>query len=354
MSSEASAQDFLQWTHAQYRLHIMPVVIGASIGFILFGVSLHQFLHVFKLMHERATTYSRSWWIIVVLFWLSFGDTLNKLILFVNYMEGATLHGILLFVRPVDPTIIPTAIFQGGLIVFVQLLYVNRILRIVRSTGAKFNPSHRQAKLLTYVCLGVAGVLIITSLVGFAWGAIVEDRPIIHYFPDLLVPGILSLGCASAVDAILCACMVYHLQQHKTKSDFDKTNFMATKFIKLTLETGLIPTVVQFLELLFIIFKPRSGWWGAVGYFIAKLYVIAALALYEAAFATDVSTISRGNMPPSQLSRGRFQDQILVTEMSVQHADVMEQSVQLKDVRSPQFFHEKKADPVSNAPSYEV
>ncbi|KAH8920838.1 hypothetical protein BT69DRAFT_1283686 [Atractiella rhizophila] len=340
----------------------MPVVVGASIGSILFGISVHQFLQVFKLMHERGTWYSRSWWVLMVLFWLSLADTINKLILFVNYMQGAALDGVLLFVKPVDRTFIATAIFQGIVVVFVQLLYIYRILRIMGGIGAKFNPSHRRARVVTYGCLCLAGVLIIASLVAFTLAAIVQAQPIINYFPRLFAPGIIALSCASAVDVILCACMVYHLQQHRTKSDFDSTNSMARKFIKLTLETGLIPTIAQVLELLFIIIKPRSGWWGAIGYFIGKLYVIAALVLYEAALAanTNPSSTSRshekGNMPPSRnLSRCALHDQIFVTKMSVQQTDVLEQSVQLDRVHSsPPSFHEKKGELASNGQSYEV
>ncbi|KAH8923540.1 hypothetical protein BT69DRAFT_1350094 [Atractiella rhizophila] len=352
---------FVPWEKGLYRLHILPAVVGASIGFILFGISLHQFLHVFKLMHERATSYSRSWWILMGLFWISFGDTVNKFIFYVTYMQSVALDGSHVFFIPVNRSIIPSTIFQGILTVYVQLLYIYRILRIIRGME-KFSPSHHLAKVVTYVCLCVAGALIIASLVGFFIGASVESGPIVNFFPHLLVPAILALGCASAVDVILCACMVYHLRQHKTKSDFSKTSFMATKFIKLTLETGLIPTLTQMAELLLIILKPRDGVWGAFGYFIAKLYVVAALVLYEAAFATLLPAASheRGNTQSSrERSRARFHDQIFgkVNEVSVQQSDVVEQAVQLEDVHSPRLFSEKKAETVSNfstVHSYEV
>ncbi|KAH8920759.1 hypothetical protein BT69DRAFT_1321239 [Atractiella rhizophila] len=358
MSTEPPVQTFVQWKRGDYRLHILPIVVGASISLILFGISLHMFSHVFKLMHERGTKYTRSWWVLMALFWISFGDTLNKFILFVNYMQSATLDGPLLFFKPVNRTIIATPIFQGILTVSVQLLYMYRILRIIRGM-AKFKPSHHRARLITYGCLCVAGAFIIASLVGFVMAAMIETRPIVDFFPRLLVPGILALGCASTVDVILCLCMVYHLRQHKTISDFDKTSFMAKKFIKLTLETGLIPTVTQILELLLIIFKPRSGLWGAVGYSMTKVYVLAALVLYEAAFATNIASISheRGKSQPSRdNSKGRFHEQILVTETSVQQADVIEQSVQLRDVHPPRFLHEKEKqeETVSSLPSFDA
>ncbi|KAH8929061.1 hypothetical protein BT69DRAFT_1346169 [Atractiella rhizophila] len=358
MSSEAPTQTFVEWRREDYRLHILPVVLGASLGFILFGITLHQFLHVFKIMHERATWYSRSWWVLMVLFWINLGDSVNKLVLFVRYMQSAALDGPLLFYKPADRTIIPVSIFQGTLTVYVQLLYTYRILRIVRGM-AKFNPSHRRTKLITYGCLCVSGVLIIASGIGFIFYAIGVAKPIIDYFPGLFAPGIVGLGCASLVDVILCLCMVYHLQQHKTKSDFDKTNFMATKFIKLTLETGLAPTLIQVLELLFIVLKPRSGLWAGVGYFIGKLYVIAALVLYEASFATNMSSISHErekNMHSSrELSRGQFRNQILVTQISVQQADAIEQSVQLENVHSPRSYREKKGEEaLSSVQSYGV
>ncbi|KAH8927810.1 hypothetical protein BT69DRAFT_708600 [Atractiella rhizophila] len=356
MSTEAPVQTFVQWRKEDYRLHIVPVVVGASIGFILFGITAHQFLHVFTIMHERATSYSRSWWILVILFWLNLGDTVVKFVLFVRYMQSAALDGPLLFFKPADRAIIPLTAFQGSLTVYVQLLYIYRILRIIRGM-AKFNPSHERAKLVTYGCLCVAGLFIIASLVGFVLYALGEARPIINYFPRLLVPGILGLGCASVVDVILCACMVYHLRQHQSKSGFDKTNFMASKFITLTLETGLIPTLLQILELLLIIIKPRSGLWAGVGYFIAKVYVMAALVLYEASFATNMSSISheqKNTYPSRELPRGRFRDQILVTEISVQQADAIEQSVQLETVHSSHSFQEKKGESTSSVQNYEV
>ncbi|KAH8913541.1 hypothetical protein BT69DRAFT_1291335 [Atractiella rhizophila] len=298
----------------------------------------------------------------MALFWISFGDTVNKSIFYVSYMQSVALDGPHLFFIPITRSIIPSTIFQGILTVSVQLLYIYRILRIIRGIE-KFNPSHHLARLVTYVCLCVSGALIIASLVGFIIGATVESGPIVDFFPHLIVPAILALGCATGVDVILCACMVYHLQQHKIKSDFQKTSFMATRFIKLTLETGLIPTITQLVELLLIILKPRTGLWGAFGYFIAKLYVIAALVLYEAAFATKLPAASheRANTQSTrERSRAQF-DQIFaeVTEVSVQQADVIEQAVQLEDVKvhSHHMFGEKKADTISNLStvhSYEV
>ncbi|KAH8913503.1 hypothetical protein BT69DRAFT_1359052, partial [Atractiella rhizophila] len=282
-------------------------------------------------MHDRGTSYSTSWWILMALFWISFGDTVNKTVFYTSYMQSVALDGPHLFFIPITRSTIPSTIFQGILTVAVQLLYIYRILRIIRGIE-KFNPSHQVAK-----CLCVAGALIIASLVGFIIGATVGSGPIADFFPHLILPAILALGCATAVDVILCACMVYHLQQHKTKSDFQKTGFMATRFIKLTLETGLIPTITQMMQLLLIILKPRTGLWGAFGYFIAKLYVTAALVLYEAAFATKLPAASherRNAQSSRERSRAQF-DQIFakVTEVSLQQADVIEPAVQLEDIR---------------------
>ncbi|KAH8913664.1 hypothetical protein BT69DRAFT_1344286 [Atractiella rhizophila] len=150
MSSETPDPTFVPWEKRLYQLNILPVIIGASIGFILFGISLYQFFHVFKLMHDRGTSYSTSWWILMALFWISFGDTVNKTVFYTSYMQSVALDGPHLFFIPITRSTIPSTIFQGILTVAVQLLYIYRILRIIRGIE-KFNPSHQVAKFITYV-----------------------------------------------------------------------------------------------------------------------------------------------------------------------------------------------------------
>ncbi|KAH8930705.1 hypothetical protein BT69DRAFT_298 [Atractiella rhizophila] len=354
--SKEDDHTFVEWTKDAYHAHIFPIIIGASLGFIFFGISLHQFLHVFRLYHERSVTYSISWWILMGLFWVNLGDTINKFFSFVSYMEDAARVGPVLLLAPPVPSTLPVAVFQGTLTAYVQLLYIYRIVRISRGMP-KFGSLDRTSKAITYSFLCLAGALIVTSFVGFVLYGICLTYPIDDYFPKMLVPGSLALGAASLVDIILCGLMVHHLRQHKDKSGFQKTNFMATRFIKLTLETGLIPTITQVLELLFLVIEPRTGLWAGMGYVVAKVYVVAALVLFEAALSGSINSSNQDHETTKEtarvsreLSRVRFRDQIL-------REGVTEQPVGLQDMQSPiipkEVWAEKNRMSPSSLPSYE-
>ncbi|KAH8928297.1 hypothetical protein BT69DRAFT_1346703, partial [Atractiella rhizophila] len=203
-------------------------------------------------------------------FWLNIGDTVNKYILFIQNMDTTRTGPVFLLGHAASATV-PVAIFQGIVTLYVQSIYIYRIVRLTQGMS-KFNSLQRHAKVITYSCLCVAGGLMVVSLVGFIIFTKITTKPIPQWFPGLMLPGILALACASAVDVILCACMVYHLQRHKRQTNFQQTSMTATRNRKLTLETGLIPTIGQIIELLLIITRSHTGLWAGFGNTLAKVY----------------------------------------------------------------------------------
>ncbi|KAH8916826.1 hypothetical protein BT69DRAFT_1287319 [Atractiella rhizophila] len=251
-------------------------------------------------------------------------------------MDTTRTGPIFLLGHPASATV-PVAIFQGIVTLLVQAIYIHRIVRLTKGMS-KFHSLRRPARIVTYTLLWIAGGLMIASLVGFVMFSKVSAKPIPDWFPELRIFGILALTGASAVDAILCSCMVYHLQQHKGQSDFQQTNMTATRYIKLTLETGLIPTIGQIIELFLIVTKPKTGIWAGFGYPLAKVYVIAVLVLYEAALSGDRGFSSHSHERNKQSSGeipGRRLHGILVTETSSRREDVIEQPVLLKNMPPP-------------------
>ncbi|KAH8921563.1 hypothetical protein BT69DRAFT_1351544 [Atractiella rhizophila] len=377
---------FVQWTRHDYQVHIYPIIIGASIGFLLFGITLQQFFSVFKLLHERQSVYSKTWWILTVLFWINLGDTITKFASFITYMQDIALVGPLLFLSPPVPATVYVAVFQGILTAYVQAIYIWRIVRITRGLS-KLGSLQKNVKPITFGCLWLAGALSLACIIGFVFYGIHLTRPIVDLFPGTLVPGGIALGCASAADALLCFCMVYHLHRHRDRTVYSKTNFVAAKvsilsiveeadvsvssqFIRLTLETGLIPTITQILELIFLIVTPGNAAHRLMGsnglhnsqsinFTLShailsqptdKVYVVAALVLYEAALypslPSSLPKVDSSNRRDSfnQSSRdtaaraSRFRDKILVTEVSIQQEDAAEKglrvNVELENIRT--------------------
>ncbi|KAH8916825.1 hypothetical protein BT69DRAFT_729413 [Atractiella rhizophila] len=296
-------------------------------------------------MNERGVVYSKTWWIITILFWINLGDTVNKYILFIQQMD-TTRTGPLTFSGPTFSATVPVATFQGILTIFIQAIYIHRIVRLTKGMS-RFNSLHRLARIITYSCLCLAGCLMVVSIGGFVAFSRISSRPIPEWFPDLTLPGILALASASSVDVILCSCMVYHLHQHKSQSDFQQTSTTASRYIKLTVETGLLPTIGQIVDLVLIIVEPKTGIWAGFGYLVAKLYVVAVLVLYEAALsgAHGTSSNDRNKQSSGDLSGRRFHGQVLVTETFARREDVVEQPVQLQNIPQPslRFELEKKA-----------
>ncbi|KAH8928298.1 hypothetical protein BT69DRAFT_1316401 [Atractiella rhizophila] len=330
MSSEPAQQHFVPWTKDLYRTHIWPLMLGGTFSFILFGVTVHQFLGIFRLIDERGMKYSKSWWILMSLFWINLGDTFgfpSLLCTCIDSLEMESVNKYILFIQNMDATRIGPVFLVGH-----AAPATRACLSSIRSIGVPKSSHTRE------FC---------HQLVGFLTFAKITIKPIPEWFPGLKVSGVLALACASAVDVILCACMVYHLRQHKGQTDFQQTSMTATRYIKLTLETGLIPTIGQITELVLIIVKSHTGLWAGFGYTLAKVYVVAVLVLYEAALSGGPGYSShsyqreKNKQGSGEISSRRFHNQILVTESSTRQEEVVEQPVQLHNIPRPSSLSQK-------------
>ncbi|KAF9442463.1 hypothetical protein P691DRAFT_649194, partial [Macrolepiota fuliginosa MF-IS2] len=68
---------------------------------------------------------------------------------------------------------------------------------------------------------------------------------------------ILWLAGTSAADIVITASLVWYLQRHKT--GFRASDMMVNHVIRVTIQTGLVTSVVAIMDLVFFLVKPDSG-----------------------------------------------------------------------------------------------
>ncbi|KAH7907513.1 hypothetical protein BJ138DRAFT_1213541 [Hygrophoropsis aurantiaca] len=100
-----------------------------------------------------------------------------------------------------------------------------------------------------------------------------------NYFnltPEIYIP--IWLGGSLICDTIITSYMVIILRQEGAKSSFQSTKSLSTKFIRLTIETGLVTTLATVMELILATALSETMWHLAVFYTISKLYANCVLA----------------------------------------------------------------------------
>lgn len=83
-------------------------------------------------------------------------------------------------------------------------------------------------------------------------------------------------------DIVICLCMIYYL--HKSNTGFRQTSTLLTKFIRLTVETGLVCAAFAILDLSFYVRWQENNFHLAPSVPLSKLYsnsllVVRRLAL---------------------------------------------------------------------------
>jgi len=253
--------------HLTQDLDDAPFVIGYTFCFGLMGVlSVQCFIYFNQFQNDRRWTKA-----LVSLVFLI--ETLITIFAFHGFWVGTTQNGGDL------STVV--AIGQGGTQLIPDPLW--SFVAIAPLTGLVSSLTHGFYSWRIWAVsrsIIVPVMVMLISLLQFAmvtYGAVayglVPDLNVSHpmpfYIPIWLVG---SLVC----DFVITAYMTYFLLRNK--SEFKNTRSLATKLIKLTIETGLITTTAALTELVCAVAFRVTTYHIALFYIISKLYANCLLA----------------------------------------------------------------------------
>lgn len=85
------------------------------------------------------------------------------------------------------------------------------------------------------------------------------------------------LGAAAVNDIIIATCMIYYL--HRSNTGFRSTSTILSKFIRLTLETGLLCATFAILDLAFYCAFQSNNYHLAPSIPLSKLYTNSLLVV---------------------------------------------------------------------------
>ncbi|KAF9450454.1 hypothetical protein P691DRAFT_652540, partial [Macrolepiota fuliginosa MF-IS2] len=195
-----------------------PILIGLLINVFLFGVVVVQ-------MYIYYTTYKKYIFIVFVV------DAANTVFNVIYIYNGVIVHfGLLIY-----STFIPKSII--GLMV--QLCFAWRIYVLTSS------------RLMVMVVVGLASTGAVGGLI-VAYGAVAV--PEFTALQELQKFVIIWLVGASAADITITATLVWFLiQRHKT--GFRRSDIMVDRIIRVTMQTGLVTSVVAIVNMIVFIIE---------------------------------------------------------------------------------------------------
>ncbi|KAH8925844.1 hypothetical protein BT69DRAFT_1317995 [Atractiella rhizophila] len=249
---------------------VVPLMIGVYLSFTLFGIGLLQFYHCFRLLAQSTEKETVNFILLSFLLLLDIGDQAVKAIFFVDNQRGVAVHGLAAAYLPSPKSTAALVIFGAFIPFCTHIYYIQRIHRISR------NWTYRYIVWVVLVLCLLAGFM---TLVFAALSARIGLRPAIQYFPDIKTYPVPWLGGEAAIDIILCATLSFYLYSQRT--DFSHTNDLLTKWINITVETGLFPAVVALTDLCLGIRYPEKTYHFAANLIVTKAYVNSVLVLFS-------------------------------------------------------------------------
>jgi len=256
---------------------------GAILSFTLFGISLIQFWSVFRKLYatsesDRGSNWTVNFWLLFLLLFTDIADSVVKAIFTITDVRKVILTGMNGILH-VPPTAIGVPIADGFVALLVQIIYIRRLVSISQYKGW-----------LVRSVAAFAGLLAFLQFAFSIYTGVVLLQPENEWATKLNAPIVTWLSLSPACDVLLCLAFIWHLRSHM-RTSFDSTNFLVTKWIKYTLETGLISTIVQFLTLILWLAMPFSPWYSLPAWVISKIYINSILLLF--------GTILAGGLKPT-------------------------------------------------------
>ncbi|KAH8916670.1 hypothetical protein BT69DRAFT_1355456 [Atractiella rhizophila] len=307
----------IPYTTTDFKDQLLPLIIGVYFSFALFGASCLQFYYCGKLLKRSTTDEKWNWAILGVFLAFDIADTIAKSVFFAEQVKGATVKGLAAAFYPTQSSIYPLVAMGGLIPFFVHLFYIRRIVRISRNWKFRY-----YVWAILVACFATSCVA-----VGFAFkSAGIGLRPAIDYFPDIKTVPIPWLAGDAAVDGTLCFLLIAYLATQR--SDFTHTNAIVTKWIAISLETGLVPASVALADILLAIYHPDKTYHLCANFILAKVYINSVLVLFHTITRNRVkgnsSTMNSGSAPRyiSKNSRAPLFSQSMAVSVNVNTVSV--------------------------------
>ncbi|KAH8926509.1 hypothetical protein BT69DRAFT_1317529 [Atractiella rhizophila] len=285
MSSELP--DHIPYTYKLAREGILPLEIGMYITTTLFGISLVQVYLVFRKMARLPPSSStRVTYVFLYLFLVA--DIIDMILKFsfaADYIADGLVHG--LAVDHVPKTVFGLTILGGFIATLTHITYMRRLYRV-----SKYWKYRRMV-------LALLAILLCVSLFGFSgaiWTGIVTTRALPTWYPDLSYSASFWLGGASVCDFTLCFLLIFYLKMQQRETDFEKTEKLVGKWVRTTLETGLLPSIVQITDLILsLTYKDKLYHIGS-NFIVVKTYINCVLMIMNRLHSPTINRANRSQM----------------------------------------------------------
>ncbi|KIK03367.1 hypothetical protein K443DRAFT_481095 [Laccaria amethystina LaAM-08-1] len=239
-----------------------PMLVGFTLNACLYGIMITQVY-----MYFTSSNKDKTWMKCFVLF-LLVADTVNTVFdflylyksLIVNFGDGA-------FLAKADWLFATDPALTGIIASLVQLFYAWRVRVLTRSwlfLG------------LVFICAISGGVAAIVT--AFEVGRIPNFVDFRHFKAVVII----WLAAESVGDLLITSILVWYLiSRRKHKTGFKSSDLMIDRIIRLTVQTGLITSLVATLDLIFFLYDP-AGTHLIFNFPLCKLYTNSLMSSLNA------------------------------------------------------------------------
>ncbi|PBK61345.1 hypothetical protein ARMSODRAFT_1025857 [Armillaria solidipes] len=244
----------MQPVPAGYPIEILsgPVIVAGLLHWGLFGtLSVQLYLYYLAFPNDRKFIKCLVYGIYIVefvqtmlithdafaVFGYGFGDIENLTGMHFSWLTGPIMSAVAAFVG--------------------QVFYAYRIFVLSKSRIIPI--------LVICVSLTSSVAAIITGVYSFQAGSIAQLQ---NRKTSIVV--VIWCGATALCDIVIAICMTYYLMRSDT--GFRRTRIIATKLIRLTVETGSVTAVVALLNLILFLAFPHKTFYGTPALIMPKLY----------------------------------------------------------------------------------
>lgn len=236
-----------------------PMLVGFTLNACLYGIMITQVY-----MYFTSSKKDRTWMKCFVLF-LLVADTINTVFDFLYLYKSLIVNfGDSAFLAKADWLFATDPALTGIIASLVQLFYAWRIRVLTRSwlfVG------------LVFICAISGGVAAIVT--AFEVGRTPNFVDFRHFKAAVII----WLAAESVGDLLITSILVWYLRKHKT--GFKSSDLMIDRIIRLTVQTGLITSLVATLDLIFFLDDP-AGTHLIFNFPLCKLYTNSLMSSLNA------------------------------------------------------------------------
>jgi len=265
-----------------------PIIFGLLFSWALYGILTVQ-VYLYHLCFEDKKGLRYLVYAVYLL------DTLQTILtgFDANYWFGSGFGNVVKLSNPYASAF-DSPMLDGLLSLIVQWYFCYRIWVLSGRGRAWYLP----------VFIGLVALTQTTAaFISGVRGHIVGDFAIARAHIDLVALYIWLIGSVVA-DVLIAISMIYLLL--KSRSDFEATNALLTRLIRIVLETNLLTAIVAFVSLVLYFSLPDKNYFICPLFFLGKLYSNTLLVTLNNRVFIGRNTRSRPSTGSSQMHLPRF------------------------------------------------